>query len=356
MIIDVLKEAIQSNIGTLKQDNKGWYKRNCMLCHTQGHGRDTRSRFGIQFNPQSIAMNCFNCGFKAGYTEGKELSKSFKFFLKQLNLDTKFIEQIEFDIFKLKNGIKVVKEGDEEEIDPEAKFKLLFQKWKQIELPKDSYPITQWLELGYDDPAFMKVVDYTLSRRIYNLHEFYWSPETTHNLNQRLMIPYFYKGKTVGFTARLCYDTPDKSIPKYFQHCPQDFVYNLDNQQGWQRKYLLVNEGVLDAWTVDGISILGEIGQAKVDVINRLQKQVIVCPDRDKKGRDLVQVAIDNDWAVAFPKWPAGIKDATAAAAKYGRLLTTMSILSTAVSGKEKIQLTWDIQQNERERERKRDY
>jgi hypothetical protein len=353
MIIDVLREAILSNIGTLKQAPKGWHKRNCMLCHTQGHGHDTRNRFGIQFNPQSIACNCFNCGFSAGYTEGQELSNSFKFFLKQIHLDNKFISQIEFEIFKQKNQIKVVREGDDEKKDPDSKFKSLLQKWKPVDLPKDSLPITEWLEYGLDDPDFLRVVNYTISRHIYNLDEFYWCPEHIHNLHQRLMIPYFYKGKIVGFTARLCYDTPDKSIPKYYQQCPNDFVYNLDHQQDWSRKYALVNEGVLDAWTVDGISTLGEIGQAKVDVINHLQKQVIVCPDRDKKGRDLVEVAIENGWAVAFPKWEPGIKDATKAAEIYGRLLTTHSIISTAVSGKEKIQLTWDIQQNERQRQRK---
>ena len=67
-------------------------------------------------------------------------------------------------------------------------------------------------------------------------------------------------------------------------------------------------------------------------------------------------MAIENNWAVAFPKWDQSIKDATQAAEIYGRLLTTHSIISTAVSGKEKIQLTWDIEQNARERKRKRNY
>ena len=111
---------------------------------------------------------------------------------------------------------------------------------------------------------------------------------------------------------------------------------------------------MLDAWVVDGISILGEIGQSKVDIVNRLQKEVIVCPDRDKKGHDLVNVAIENEWSVAFPKWDKDIKDAAAAAEKYGRLLTTHSIISSAVAGREKIQLKWEIEQNERQRKYER--
>ena len=351
MIIDSLKDAILANIGPLKQAPKGWNKRNCPLCHTQGHGHDTRHRFGIQFNPQSIAMNCFNCGFSAGYTDGKELSKSFKFFLSQLHIDHKFIEQIEFDIFKQKNQIQNVREGDEDKVeDKESKYRSLFQKWHPMELPDDSFPIMEWLENGLADPDFLRVVDYAVDRKLYDLGEFYWSPVTSHNMNQRMIIPYYYKGNIVGFTARLCYDVPDKTIPKYYQQSPTDFVYNLDHQQGWSRKYAIVTEGVLDTYVVDGISILGEIGQSKIDIVNRLQKDVIVCPDRDKKGWDLVNVAIENEWAVAFPKWDADIKDAAKAAEKYGRLLTTHSIISSAVSGKEKIQLKWQIEQNERQR------
>ena len=323
-----------------------------MLCHTQGHGHDTRHRFGIQFNPESIAMNCFNCGFSAGFTEGRELSKSFKFFLKHINLDEEFIKQIDFEIFKQKNGITSIREGEEAIIDIEAKFRTLFSKWKQVDLPPDSLSITQWLDAGLDDPEFLRVVNYAMDRKIFDLDNFYWSPSTLFNLNERLIIPYKYKHKIVGFTARLCYNTDGKEIPKYYQQCPPDFVYNLDRQGDWMRKYVLVNEGVLDAWTTDGVGILGETTQPKIDIINRLQKEVIVCPDRDKKGWDLVKAAIDNDWSVSFPKWEHGIKDASKASEKYGRLLTTHSIIASAVSGREKIELNWKINHNERERKR----
>lgn len=350
-ILDVLKDAILTNIGPLKQAPKGWRKRNCMLCHTRGHGKDTRNRFGIQFNPQSIVMNCFNCGFSAVYTTDQPLSTSFKFFLGFMHLNTRFVEQIEFEIFKQKNQITSIREGDNTTIEDSAlRFKSLFQKWKPVELPTDSYSISQWLENGLDDPDFLQVANYALNRKLYDLDKFYWSPTHQYNLHQRLIIPYYYKTKIVGFTARLCYDLPDKSIPKYFQQCPEDFVYNLDHQNAWQRKYAIVTEGVLDAWTVDGLGILGEASRTKIDIINRLQKEVIVCPDRDLKGRDLVDIAILNNWSVSFPKWTPDIKDAAKAAEKYGRLLTTHSIISSAVSGKEKIQLKWDIEQAERKR------
>lgn len=350
MIFDILKDAILTNIGPLKQAPKNWQKRNCPLCHTQGHGHDTRHRFGIQFNPgpNSILTNCFNCGFSASYNEGKELSKSFKFFLKQINIDNDFIKQIEFEVFKQKNGMQSIREGDDGTVDLEAKLKTLVSKWQPVDLPKDAMSITQWLTAGLDDPEFMRVVDYAISRRIFDLDNFYWSPIHLHNLNQRIIIPYYYKNRIVGFTARLCYDTDGKEIPKYYQQSPTDFVYNLDHQQDWTRKYVIVNEGVLDAWTTDGVGILGEVNQTKIDIINRLQKEVIVCPDRDKKGWDLVKVAIDNGWTVSYPKWEHNIKDASKASEKYGRVLTTHSIIESAVHGREYIELKWKISSAER--------
>lgn len=352
MILDILKDAILQNIGPLKSAPKDWQKRDCMLCHTQGHGKDTRSRFGIQFNSHSILCNCFNCGFSAHYKEGEELTKGFKFFLRQIHLDEKFIKQVEFEIFKAKNNILEVRDGETRLVDKEAKLRELMNTWKPMELPEDALPISQWLELGLDDENFLGVVEYALSRKIFDLDKFYWTPSKEKRLNERLIIPYFYKGKIVGFTSRLSYDLPDKSIPKYFQQCPTDFVYNLDPYQDRSRKYVLVTEGVLDAWCIDGVATLGEIGQAKVDIINRLQKEVIVCPDWDKKGWDLVDAAIKNDWAVSFPKWDLSIKDAAKASEKYGRLLTTHSIISSAVYGKEKIEINWKIKLNERERKR----
>lgn len=350
MVIEVIKDAILQNIGTLKPAPKNWNKRHCMLCHTQGHTKDTRNRFGIQFNPQSIAVNCFNCGFSAGYKDNEPLSKSFKFFLKHIGVSDKFISQVDFEAFKAKNNIDNIREGspDKPVMSAEEKFKSLFHQWHTRELPDGSLPITEWLEHGLDDPNFLQVVNYALSRRIFDLDKMYWCPGTEKNLNQRLIIPYYYRKRIVGFTSRLSYDADNKVIPKYYQQCPTDFVFNLDNQQDWFRKYVIVTEGVLDAWVTDGVATLGEINQTKIDIINRLQKQVIVSTDRDKTGGLLVDAALENNWAVSFPKWDNNIKDASSAVEKYGRLLTVQSIISSAITGKEKIQLYWDIESNER--------
>lgn len=348
MIVETLKESILAHIGRLRPGANNWLRRNCPMCHTQGHGRDTRMRFGIQFGPRDVAMNCFNCGFSAGYTEGKPLGRSLKHFLKTIGVDHKFVEKLDFEIFRLSQtshensadavgaAISRAREGTET--------------WNTTPLPATALTIAQWIQYQNTDPDFLNVLEYMISRRITAFDEFYWSPDREGHLNQRLIIPFTYNDRSTGYVARLFYTTPDKSIPKYLQVSPKSFVYNLDPQMDWRRRYVIVTEGVLDAWSVDGASMLGEVTPSKVDTINRLGKTVIVSPDLDQKGGDLVQVALENKWSVAFPPWEPGIKDASQAAEKYGRPLTTLSIIQNAVSKPDKIRLRWQIAQNERKK------
>ena len=349
MILDLVKQALLQNLGPLKSAPKGWLRRNCPLCHTQGHGADRRQRFGVQFSNDHIAANCFNCGYHALYKEGEALSRRFKLLLEVINVDPKFIQYLEFESFKLRNNISQVKDGDEDRQSHIASIaQSSMSRWQPMELPEDSYPITQWLEMGLADDDFIMVAEYALSRKIFDLSNFYWSPTKKYNIRKRLIIPYFYNNKIVGYTARLAARADDKRIPKYFQQCPTDFVYNLDNQSNYNRQYVIVTEGVLDAWMVDGVGTLGEITDPKVEIIKRLQKEIIVCPDRDKKGYALVDAAIRNKWWVSFPAWDRDIKDPAAAVERYGRLLTTYSIVQSKIRNADKIRVMWEIMLNER--------
>ena len=166
MFVELIKDAILQNIGPLKPAPKNWKKRNCMLCATQGHNQDTRNRFGIQFDIDSISLNCFNCGFSANFEEHREISNKFKLFLKQIGIDDKFIKEINFQIFKEQYRLE-----NYEDITP--KYINVFDKWIKRDLPKDSLTIQQWLECGLEDKNFLDVVNYTLDRKIYELDKFY---------------------------------------------------------------------------------------------------------------------------------------------------------------------------------------
>jgi len=74
-------------------------------------------------------------------------------------------------------------------------------------------------------------------------------------------------------------------------------------------------------------------------LLNKLQKQIIVVPDRDKAGSKLVERAIELGWSVAMPDWDNDINDVGDAVDKYGRLYTLYSIANTAEESTIKIRL-----------------
>ena len=103
---------------------------------------------------------------------------------------------------------------------------------------------------------------------------------------------------------------------------------------------MILCEGPIDALHIGGIAALGSsINDAQRLLISTLEKNVIVVPDRDDKGKDLVEQALYYDWEVSMPEWDDNITDIGEAVAKYGRLLTLYSIMKYRMSNNLKIQL-----------------
>jgi DNA primase len=103
-------------------------------------------------------------------------------------------------------------------------------------------------------------------------------PQTTFDFNKRLIVPFYWRGDIVGYTGRM-FEQSDKV--KYFTDVQPGYVFNMDAQD-WSRKFVLVTEGPFDAITVSGVSILGsEINDTQRELIEGLNRRVIVVPDRD---------------------------------------------------------------------------
>ena len=163
-----------------------------------------------------------------------------------------------------------------------------------------------------------------------------YSPDNTWDISQRLLIPFYWRGDIVGFTGRI-FEESDKV--KYYTDVQPGYVFNMDAQD-WTRKFVIVTEGPFDAITISGVSILGsEINDTQRELIDGLNKHVIVVPDRDAPGQKLVDQAKEFGWSVAFPEWEKTVGDVADAVAKYGRLFVLQSILKTTESSKLKIDL-----------------
>ena len=99
-------------------------------------------------------------------------------------------------------------------------------------------------------------------------------------------------------------------------------------------------EGVFDAILIDGIAVQGNaVSAEQAHLIDKLGCRVIVCPDRDEAGKDLINQAIELGWEVSFPDWHPSCKDAADAVARYGRVATLQSIIDSATNNKIKIEV-----------------
>ena len=150
-----------------------------------------------------------------------------------------------------------------------------------------------------------------------------------------MIIPFYYQNRIVGYTARRITD----GKPKYISEQQPGYVFNLD-QQTVNKKFVIAVEGPIDAICIGGVALTSaEIGAGQQALLNRLQREVIVLPDRDQAGIKLAEQALEFGWSVSFPEWGEDVKDVNDAVKKYGRIYTLWSIIDSKESNSLKIQL-----------------
>jgi len=153
--------------------------------------------------------------------------------------------------------------------------------------------------------------------------------------NNRIIIPFLYKGEIVGWTARAINDAK----PKYLSEQQPGYVFNLDSQQD-DREFVIVSEGPFDALSIDGCALLGaEIKDSQNWLLKQLGKEIVLVPDKDAAGKATLEQALEFGWGVSMPDWPEGIKDINDAVVKLGKLATLWLIVSAKESNNLKIQL-----------------
>lgn len=304
-----------------KKSPSGWVSFNAPCCLHNGETADTRSRGGIMTGSNgSISYHCFNCNFKASYTPGYHLNYKFRKLLSWLGADENTIRRLVIDAIRVKDFISP--EAIEKTVAPEITF-------KARHLPVDAVNILE----SNDKSA----LDYLRERSIDpTVYTFYTSQSISHNLNRRLILPLTWQNNIIGYTAR-SWDPLVK--PKYFSNYEPNCVFNIDKQKkDWQ--FVVVVEGPFDAMSIDGVAILGnQCSELQADIIDSLGREVIVVPDSDLSGMNLVDQAIEYGWAVSFPVWLETCKDVNEAVVKYGKLFVLKTIIESKETNRLKIEL-----------------
>ena len=328
---------IQSTIMTSlpagqKKTPSGWIAFNAPCCVHNGETQDKKKRGGIMNSADgTVSYHCFNCGYKASYVIGRKLTQRMRSFMSYIGIADDTIKKLAIEAMRHEES-DVVRE------------KKRFVSFNKKSLPKNTHTLDVWLEkyVAQDltNTQYKKIdnlLNYLKSRGIDpTWYDFMYSEDSYFNFGQRLIIPFYWRGDVVGYTGRL-FEPSDKV--KYVTEVQPGYVFNMDAQD-WSRKFVLVTEGPFDAITTSGVSILGsEINDIQRELIEGLNRQIIVVPDRDRPGEKLINQAIEFGWGVAFPEWHDSVEDTADAVLKYGRLFTMKSILKSTETNKLKIDL-----------------
>jgi hypothetical protein len=320
LVLDKIRSLLPHNA---KISPSGWTSFNAPCCHHKGHKSDDRKRGGVMFT-DTFVYNCFNCKHTAYWEPGRPVSEKLKQLCRWLGATDDDIKQLTFEALKT------------ERADYLPEHSTNYTAFEEKELPTDAKPISWWINCPLEDMELdiIPVLEYMLSRGLtVDDFNFYWSPHNSYK--NRLLIPFWYQGKIVGWTGRKI----SEGKPKYLSDQPSNFVFNLD-QQKKEHQYLFVCEGPFDAIAVNGVALLtNNISDQQARIINSMQKIVIVVPDQDSAGMALTKKAIEYNWSVAFPNWEAGVKDCADAVNQYGKLFVIVDLIQTAQQGAIKINI-----------------
>tara|TARA_B100002019_G_C21272589_1_gene603224 strand:+ start:4570 stop:5547 length:978 start_codon:yes stop_codon:yes gene_type:complete len=317
--------SIVSDILTLylpakrKTTPSGWTSFNAPCCVHNNENADTRGRGGVIYEGDLVSYHCFNCGFKASWQPGRNLSYKFKKLLEWMNAPDADITKLALDVMRENEGVEV------------QQHRVEMPTFGTVHLPEDSVRIS---DIENFNKHSTSVVEYMAARNL-NLDDtdYYWSPQLGYR--DRIIIPFYYEGRIVGYTAR----TVGESKPKYLTDSQPGFVYGLDEQRP-QKVFTILCEGPIDALHIEGCALTGsDIGDAQALLLNKLGKDIYVVPDRDKAGSKLVEQAIDRGWGVSLPDWDADINDIGECVQRHGRLYTLYNIVAAAETSPLKIRL-----------------
>lgn len=314
--MSIVESTLQAHLPALKRNTNGWLTMNCPVCTQNGQPRpDTKHRGGIKFEEDRVGYHCFNCGYTTGWRPGQRLGIKLIKFMRAIGIDEGEIQRLKIQLWdQVVEDVNTIHEP--------------FKKpdWPEIEFPWEIQDIT------------LEAAEYLDQRRVLELTDWLTSPSSVQGMNNRVILPFFDNDKLVGYNARWIGDAP-KGTAKIIASRPASFVFNLD-RQSQARKYTMVLEGEYDALSLDGVAIMtNSISAEQAKIIEDIDNEPVVLPDRDRAGLQLAMQAAELGWSVSFPDWPDGVKDANEAVQQFGRVATLQSVISAIETSPLKIKL-----------------
>jgi len=309
--------------GKRKQTPSGWVSFNAVCCQHNGATADKRGRGGLKATEQGWSYHCFNCSYTASFVLGRQLTFKARRLLGWMGVPEGEIEMQNLESLRHRSIHGIIEDRQR-----------VFNTLSGIEFdePDDFPPYSEVVT-----PEFPLYWDYIRRRGVPEDFPIMTSIKTdgVHWTRPYVLIPFTYNNKVIGWTARFL----DNKTPKYINHSQPGYVFGTDLQHAdWN--YAIVTEGIFDALSIGGLAVMhSTISDAQARFIRSLGKQVVVVPDQDQAGLELVDRAVELGWSVSIPDWPAHIKDVNDAVVELGRLETLLTIMQARETSKIKIEL-----------------
>ena len=322
LIIDTALSLWHSGRKTRKTGG-GWISGNAVCCVHNNQTTDKRNRGGVMIGDESITYSCFNCNFKCGYRSGQTLSSRFRDLLTWLGMDKLALDKLAIEAIRIKDS----QSGAQAKIVSRIPKIIWFE---TMDLPSGS------VRLDASNPDHQVHVEYLSGRGLTaDSYTYYVTPDDDGRNKNRIIIPYYYNGQLVGNTSRFY----DSLKPKYISDQQRGYVFNVDAQSSKFEVCIMV-EGQFDAISIGGCAYMGStINEDQATIISKLNKRIIIVPDKDASGMSVCDRALQLGYQVSIPTWHDDIKDVNAAVIRYGKLATLLSILQSATTNKIKIEM-----------------
>jgi hypothetical protein len=308
-----------------KKTASGWISFDAVCCAHNGERPDRRQRGGVKIADTGWSYHCFNCGYKASFILGRNLSFKARRLLEWLGVPAEEIERANLESLRYRSvqGILDDRQRTENALqgirfeDRDCPYIDLVtaehhEHWQYLRdrcVPED-YPCM--LAVSYDRRGLTGILGRTA-----------------------VVIPFTYDNRMVGHAIRFL----DDRAPKYIHDIQPGYVFGTDLQHpDWQ--HVLVMEGVFDALSISGLAVLhAEINDAQARLIRSLDRNITVVPDQDAAGMKLVDRALELGWAVSMPDWPEDCKDVNDVVKSLGKLATLITIMQARETSRIKIEL-----------------
>ena len=309
-------DIVQYLPGKRKTSSSGWISFNGPCCVHNGESADRRQRGGLKSSAEGWSYHCFNCGYTASFILGRNLSFKARKLLTWLNVPQEEIERVNLESLRHRSITGLL---DERQQTSAAIQGIHFEE----------------RDLGgveFVTPAHTEIWNYLRSRCAPVDYPFMVS--ATAGSRPGVIIPFTYNNTLVGNTTRFL----DDRKPVWLNDFQPGYVFGTDLQHpNWQS--VVVTEGIFDALSISGLALMhNEVSDAQARLIRSLGKEIVVVPDQDRPGMELVNRAIDLGWSVSMPRWD-GCKDVNDAVKKYGRLATLLTIMQAQETSRIKIEM-----------------